>query len=152
MSWCAGRHFIVTAPTDRIRPPHPEVKRDRVVLSEEELRYLLRAFATERGLFGPFLGVLLWTGQRRAEIVGMLWSELRDLEGDCPLWEILVCRTKNKHSHLVPLTPQARALILKSPLTGELMFTTTGETPVSGFGQGESASFIVRDDLSSGST
>ena len=44
------------------------------------------------------------------------------------------CR-KNKHSHLVPLTPQACDLILKSPRTSELVLTTTGETPVSGFGK-----------------
>ena len=55
-NWCAERDIISVVPTDRIRPPppHPEVKRDRV-LSDEELRYLLCALETERSVFGPLL-------------------------------------------------------------------------------------------------
>jgi site-specific recombinase XerD len=45
-NWCAERELIEIAPTDRIRPPHPGVTRDRV-LAEDELRYLLRALESE---------------------------------------------------------------------------------------------------------
>jgi integrase len=65
----------------------------------------------------------------------MLWSELRDLETESILWEIPGHRTKNKRSHLVPLSPQVRNILLSLPRVGRLLFTTTGETPVSGFGK-----------------
>jgi integrase len=133
-NWCAERDIITAIPTDRIRPPHPEVKRDRI-LSEDELRDLLRALDADRGIFAPLLRVLLLTGQRRAEVAGMRWSELRDLEDDQTLWEIPGSRTKNKQSHLVPLVPAVRDILIALPRTGDLVFTTTGETAVSGFGK-----------------
>jgi integrase len=133
-NWCAERDIISVVPTDRIRPPHPEVKRDRV-LSDEELRYLLCALETERSVFGPLLRLLILTGQRRAEVAGMLWSELREIEDEGALWEIPGKRTKNKQTHLVPLSSQVRKLVQSLPYVGALVFTTTGETPVSGFGK-----------------
>ena len=133
-NWCAERDIITGAPTDRVRSPHPETKRDRV-LTEEEIRCVLRAIDAERSIFRPLLSVLLLTGQRRAEAAGMLWSELRDLDSDSALWEIPGHRTKNKHSHLVPLSPAVRDVLLRVPRVDDLVFTTTGETPVSGFGK-----------------
>ncbi len=133
-NWCAERDIIATPPTDRIRPQHPEVKRDRVLL-DEELRYLLCALEAERSVFGPLLRILILTGQRRAEVAGMLWSELRDIESDGALWEIPGQRTKNKHSHIVPLSPAVRNILLISPRISDLVFTTTGQTAVSGFGK-----------------
>jgi integrase len=133
-NWCAERDIIPTSPTDRIRSPHPEVKRDRV-LTRQELHCVLRAIDVERSIFAPVIRILILTGQRRAEVAGMLWSELRDLDSDNALWEIPGHRTKNKHSHLVPLSPAIRDLLLGLPRVGNLVFTTTGETPVSGFGK-----------------
>jgi len=79
--------------------------------------------------------LLLLTGQRRGEVAGMSWGELRDLSSDNALWEIPGHRTKNKHRHLVPLQSEARNLLLGLPRVSELVFTTTGATPVSGFGK-----------------
>ena len=133
-NWCAERDIITTPPTDRIRSPHPEVKRDRV-LTEQELYYLLQALETELSIFRPLLRILLLTGQRRSEVAGMLWSELRDLSTENALWEIPGRRTKNKHSHLVPLQSEVQKLLLRLPRVSELVFTSTGDTPVSGFGK-----------------
>jgi integrase len=132
--WCAERDIIAIVPTDRIRSPHPDVKRDRV-LSDDELRYVLRAVDGEQSIFSPMLRILILTGQRRAEVAGMLWSELRDLEFDRAYWEIPGHRTKNKHAHLVPLSRSVRDVLLRLPKVGDFLFTTTGETPVSGFGK-----------------
>ena len=49
-NWCAERDIITMPPTDRIRSPHPEVKRDRV-LTEQELYYLLQALEAEQSIF-----------------------------------------------------------------------------------------------------
>ena len=133
-NWCAERDILTVVPTDRIRPLHPEVKRDRV-LSEEELSYVLRAVAADESIFGPLIRVLLLTGQRRAEVAGMRWSEVRNLDASDALWEIPGERTKNKQSHLVPISPPVRKTIRGMPKVGDLVFTTTGETPVSGFGR-----------------
>jgi hypothetical protein len=110
------------------------VKRDRV-LSDEELRYLLNALLDEQSIFAPLIRFLLLTGQRRAEVAGMTWSELRNLSGEDAIWEIPGERTKNKHSHLVPLQSEARHLLLTAPRISEFVFTTTGDTAVSGFGK-----------------
>ena len=133
-NWCAERDIILTAPTDRVRASHPEVKRDRV-LTEQELSYLLHALEAEQSIFGPLIQVLLMTGQRRGEVAGMLWSELRNIDRDDALWEIPGDRTKNKRAHLVPLSANLRSLLLSRQLTSDLVFTTTGMTPVSGFGK-----------------
>jgi integrase len=110
------------------------VKRDRV-LTEEELHYLIQGVNAEQSIFGPLIRFLLLTGQRRGEVAGLLWSELRDLSSENAFWEIPAWRTKNKHGHLVPLLPKAQDLLLKLPRVSNLVFTTTGDTPVSGFGK-----------------
>ncbi len=65
----------------------------------------------------------------------MRWSELRELSTDGAIWEIPGERTKNKRKQLVPLVPAAREILLHLPRSSDLVFTTTGETPVSGLGK-----------------
>ena len=43
----------------------------------------------------------------------MLWSELHEIENDGALWEIPGNRTKNKQTHLVPLSPARSANLSK---------------------------------------
>ena len=148
-NWCTERDIITTPPTDRLRSPHPEVKRDRV-LSDVELRYLLRALNQEPSLFSPLIRLLLLTGQRRAEVAGMLWTELQDFDSDSALWEIPGHRTKNKHAHLVPLSPTLCRLISALPHVGDLIFTTTGDTPMSGFGKAKARLDARIDTLRNG--
>ena len=85
-NWCADREAIDFAPTVRMKRV-PLRARDRV-LKEDELRLVLKAFDDEGGLFGPLFKLLLLTGQRRGEVAGMRWDELRDLQTSDALWEI----------------------------------------------------------------
>ena len=85
-NWCADRDLIASSPTTRIRRP-PLRSRDRV-LSECELQLVWEAFEAEKGLFGPLFKLLLLTGQRRGEVAGMRWEEVRDLTTPDALWEI----------------------------------------------------------------
>jgi integrase len=135
-NWCAEEDYVEHPPTDRIRPPGPKNVGERV-LTEEECKLVWAAFDAEGGPFGDLFKLLLLTGQRRSEVGGMTWDELRDLDGENPTWEIPSYRTKNKRPHIVPLSPQAVAIIKSRPVFGDegLLFTNTGNTPVSGYGK-----------------
>ncbi len=135
-NWCAEKDLIEVPPTDRIKPPGVKNVGERT-LNEAEIGEVWRAFEAEGGFFGDIFKLLLLTGQRRSEVGGMRRSELNGFDGDEPVWEIPGARTKNKRPHLVPLVPQTVAIIEALPRVGEgdLLFTTTGLTPVSGFGK-----------------
>jgi integrase len=135
-SWAVSRDIIAKSPMDGLTPDGKEAARDRV-LTESEIKVLWRVFDKE-GLFTPAYKLLLLTGQRLGEVVGMRRSELKDLHraeadsGD-PRWEIPGSRTKNKNPHTVPLSPLAVEIIKSIPNRGDLLFTTNGKTPISGF-------------------
>lgn len=81
------------------RMPSKEVARDRV-LSDEEIRRLVRVSRAESYPFGAIYLILLLTGQRRGEVSAMRWSET-DLKQR--VWTIPSARSKNGHAHEVPL-------------------------------------------------
>ncbi len=63
----------------------------------------------------------------------MRWEEFSE---DAREWLIPGARTKNKQPHLLPLCELARSILLDIKARGidsELVFTTNGRTPVSGF-------------------
>jgi integrase len=141
--WCAERDLVEFVPTDRIKPPCKVNHRDRA-LSPDEVREVWQAIEEmeanekekQRGdIFGPMFRMLLLTGQRREEVAGMRWDEIRDLDGDRPQWELPESRTKNRRPHIVPLVPQAVKIIRALPRIGDspFVFTTTGRSHVSGF-------------------
>ena len=131
-NWCAERELIDHPPTDRMKLSGVLKSRDRT-LSEAEIAVVWKAFDAESGMFGLLFKLLLLTGQRRGEVAGMRWDELRDLDRDNALWEIPGSRTKNHQAQLVPLSPLVRQIIRDVSQTGPLVFSTTGRTPVSGF-------------------
>lgn len=143
-NWCAERDIIAMPPTDRLPRLHPEVARDRV-LSSGELGSVITAAGEMSDVFGDLVRVLTLTGQRRGEVAGMRWSELKEIDGQEPQWEIPGQRTKNGRSHLVPLASEVREIIKARPKIDEsdLVFTTNGITPVSGFGRAK-----IRIDVS----
>jgi integrase len=127
----ARRHRRTSAgnPCSGLRPANA-VARVRV-LSNPEFVWFWKA-ADAEALVGPLLKLLLLTGARLNEVAGMRWSELSE---DGATWTLPKERTKNKRAYAVPLSPMAQALIASVPrLTGsDLVFTTTHETPVSGW-------------------
>jgi integrase len=127
--WCAGRDIVpanVLAGTDK---PVAGGSRERV-LSDSELALVWRAADATPWPFGPIVKLLMLTGCRKSEIAGLRWDEIEDgaihLPGE---------RTKNGLAHSVPLSAEAQAVIDSIPrMAGSgLVFSTTGETPVSGF-------------------
>lgn len=133
-NWCADKDLIEVPPTDRMKKPRPVTVGERT-LNEAEVVEVWRAFEAEGDRFGDLFKLLLLTGQRRSEVGGMRDAELVNVDGDRPTWEIPGSRTKNGRPHAVPLSRQVVEIIKAIPRIGDsgLLFTTTGETPMSGF-------------------
>ena len=102
-NWCVERDRLTASPCAGVRPPTTEISRDRV-LSDAELKLVLRACETIGEPFGPFVKMLVLTGQRRDEVAGMLWSEVDLDEGR---WTLPRERVKNDTVHEVPLSSAA---------------------------------------------
>ena len=132
--WLVARDVLPASPVTGVKAPSAEVSRDRV-LSDDELALFWRASASLDYPFGPLFRLLAVTGQRREEVAAMTRSEL-DLSDAAPTWTIPAPRSKNGEAHIVPLSPLAVAIIRDLPTLKSkvgLLFTSTGETPVSGF-------------------
>lgn len=132
-SWCADRGTIEINPIAGLRPPSKEASRDRV-LTSGEIVACWRASEAEGFPFEPFAKFVILTGQRRGEVAGMRWSEI-DLAN--ATWTIPARRAKNATQHMVPLAPSAVAILESLPrfIGSDFVFTTTGKTPISGFGR-----------------
>ncbi|WP_321447325.1 tyrosine-type recombinase/integrase [uncultured Cohaesibacter sp.] len=133
MNWCVDRGVIEISPVAHLRPPTREKSRDRV-LSHAEMHTLWHAAISEGYPFKQFVQVLMLTGQRRGEVAGMRWSEVDLDEG---IWTLPANRVKNGRLHVVPLSTQAIDILKSIPrfLNSDLVLTTTGKTPISGFGR-----------------
>lgn len=106
-NWCIERDRLAVSPCAGVRPPTAEVSRDRV-LSDSELHLIWRACATLGEPFGPFIKLLLLTGQRRDEVAEMTWAEVDRAEGS---WRLPRERVKNDTAHEVPLSAQTLAVL-----------------------------------------
>lgn len=133
MNWCIDRGMIETSPVAHQKPPTKETARERV-LSDAELKTVWRMAELEGFPFAQCVQLMVLTGQRRGEVSGMRWSEL-DLDNG--LWSLPSTRVKNSTAHIVPLAPLAIEIIKSVPRfqNSDFVFTTTGTTPISGFGR-----------------
>ncbi len=122
-SWCVERDLIPSSPCDGVTPPPRPEARDRV-LNDEELKLVWTASDGLGFPFGPVVKLLILTGQRRAEVGGMMWSELDLTAG---IWRIPKERTKNKKAHELDLGPQALAILEKLEKLGPHVFPARGE-------------------------
>ncbi len=101
------------------------------VLNDSEIAALWRATAALRSPDGPFVRLLLLTGQRLREVAQMTWSEV-DLAD--AVWTIGAERMKGDMAHVVPLAPEAVALLESLPrFDGPFVFTTNGRRAISDF-------------------
>ena len=133
MSWCVERGIIDASPIAGMKPLSKEQPRERA-LTNDELRALWIASDDEGYPFGDCMKLLILSGQRRAEVAEMRWSEI-DLENR--LWTLPSQRAKNGKQHSVPITDAMAAILRKVPrfLGSDFVFTTTGRSPISGFGR-----------------
>ena len=130
-NWCMERGIVDTSPVAGTKPPTREQPRDRV-LTDEEIRALLSACASEPYPYAQFVPLLLATAQRRGEVSRMTWSQV-DL--DAKQWVIPAELSKNGKPHVVPLNDFALRLLDEVPRFTDCdwVFTTTRRSPISGF-------------------
>jgi len=82
-------------------------------LSNEEIRNLFSAADTDENIFAAaYIKILLLTGVRRSEGLGMKWEHLR-LDGPKPMW--YVPHTKSGKSRYVLLNPMALQILEALP-------------------------------------
>jgi integrase len=108
LKW-AEKRGLVQAGLAGLEQPTTVGKRERV-LTKDELRAV---WPHLRGMHGNVIKWLLLTGCRLNEAAGMTWGEI---DRDC--WTIPAARAKNGRQRVVPLPPQAIAL-LRNFNTGE---------------------------------
>jgi integrase len=127
-AWLVEKRRAPANPCQNVPRPKSGGSRERT-LTDDEIRAYWNASEWEF-LFGPVLKILLYTGVRLNEAAGMRRSELN---ADMTLWALPGSRTKNGKAHDVPLAPAVREIIRKVGTTGDLVFTTTGVMPLSGW-------------------
>jgi integrase len=97
--------------------PHPHV------LSDDELCAIWTALPAD-GDYANIVRLLMLTGQRRDEIGGLRWSEIKDSAIKLP-----AARTKNGREHIVPMSAPVKEIIAALP-------RTPGRDLVFGYGTG----------------
>jgi integrase len=135
-NWQAARDDDFLSPIVRgMARTKPKERARKRVLTDEEIRDIWKALETAKvpACYPAYVKSLLLTMTRRNESSDMNSVEL---EGD--LWTIPGERYKNKLDHVIPLSPQAKALIGEKPegFKGNSWFvfsTTGGKRAFSGF-------------------
>jgi integrase len=131
-AWCVERELVTTNPCDKLRKPARVKTRERV-LTADELARIWHASAIADYPYGAIMRLLLLTGQRRGEVVGLRWSEIGD---ESRLWTIPKERTKNGREHALPVSDLVLSIIEELPMLNDaLVFPAKGktETTFSGF-------------------
>lgn len=93
-------------------------------LTEAELGAVLSVLDADQ--FSDIVRLLILTGQRRAEIGGLKWSEVDLGRG---LIVLSPARTKNKRTHELPLSTQARAILGRRKLLSGILPLDADEPP-----------------------
>jgi integrase len=126
-AWLLAKRRVKANPVVGLARPNKAKSRERVLKDAELVRFW-RAAEAERIEFAVPLKLLLLTGCRLNEVVGMRRDELSE---DGATWIIPGTRTKNHREHVVPLPPLAREILASVSVTDGFVFSTTkGRRPV----------------------
>ena len=136
-TWATKRGKVASNPFQGIPIGAGIAKRERV-LSADEIGRVWNAAAGMGQPWGPLFRMMILTLARREEVAGMRWSEVTS---DLAVWTIPGERMKRGQAHVVALPDAARdALRIVTRIKGQdLVFSTTGKTPVSGFTKAKAA-------------
>jgi len=129
-NWAVDEGDLTASPITGMKAPKAVPARKRV-LNREELICAWLAAGELADIWTAYFRVLILTLQRREEVAGVDWAEI---ELDAAMWELPDNRAKNDEAHRIPLSALTVAELKRlGPKPKGLVFTTTGDTPVSGF-------------------
>jgi integrase len=111
---------------------HKETPRDRV-LSDAEIRAIWKACLNNG--FGAIVKLLLLTGQRKSEIGSLQWKEVHHEQIVLPAE-----RTKNRRTHILPLSDPVKAILDQFRDTGRVYVFGRYDTGFQGW-------HIAKDEL-----
>ena len=134
-NWAVEQDELENSPFASMKPPAALVSRDRV-LTDGEVKAIWEGANDMGWRFGPFIQLLVVTGQRRNEVAGMRWTDLKDLDTpEKALWTIPRERAKSDRAHDVPLSPLAVEILDALPRSkSDFVFpATSGEGHISGY-------------------
>ena len=127
-NWAVRHQLLDKNPLLAFRKPHLAQTRSRV-LSPREIRTLLLYCREHSHRFTQLIEMLLYTGQRRGEIVSLKWI---NVEAD--LLHLPPEKTKNRRAHTIPLGQLAMGLLDRITGGDQHVFgTETHDIPFSGF-------------------
>lgn len=112
----------------------PHKARNQAAVTPDELPALLRAIDGYANIGDKqtalALRLLCLTFVRTSELIGAEWIEFRNLDGAAPTWEIPAERMKAKSLHVVPLAPQAVAILRElRAISGGSRYILPGRNP-----------------------
>jgi integrase len=154
LSWAVEQEDIDRSPIEGMKPPPLPPSRDRV-LSDDDLALVWRGTEALGYPFGPLVRLLVLTGARREEVAAMEWSEL---DRAAATWSLPASRSKNAQAVENALSASAVAILdglaERIGLNGRwphkgFVFSTTGETSVSGYSRAKRRLDKVVVDLAS---
>ncbi len=139
-NWCVVEEIVPENPARSIPKPAQETARDRHH-TVDELAEIWTASESLGYPFGPLTRLLIVLPMRREELAAMPIAELDLGDDDATegVWTLPAERTKRANALRVPLSPLARSIIndaiadIGRPKKSAFVFSTTGETSVSGF-------------------
>jgi integrase len=141
-NWFATRDEDYVSPIVRgmARVKTKERARSRI-LADDEIRDVWAALDTANvpACYPSFMRLLFYTAVRRTEASSMRAAEIRTEIDRGDLWIIPAARYKSKHDHVVPLTPQAKALIGEMQGNAFVFSTTGGVKAFCGFSAAKKA-------------
>jgi integrase len=131
-AYAKGTGIENTNPAAHIADVLAPVVRDNrpALLGIKDVRAMLAKIEAAPGYVPTKLAMrlLALTACRPSEVIGARWQEIEGLGGHAPLWHLPARRMKLKREHVVPLSPQAVAVLkVLRKLTGhgEFLFPNT---------------------------
>jgi len=130
-AWAIKRGDVIFSPFSGLPITSAANQRERF-LTDREVREVWQAAGTLAQPISAFIRFALLTLARRDEVAGLRWSEIDE---QAALWTIPGSRTKNGKPHFVHLSGPALEVLKTVPRLAkqDLVFSTTGKTPISGF-------------------
>jgi integrase len=125
-NWCEGRSMVEITPMRKIKTPHRIVQRHRV-LSLDEISALYGAGHQLPYPWGPWLVLLILTGQRKRSVATLRWA---DIDPALETWTIPSESAKNAKPLEVPLPTQATQLLRSLPRHSVWVLSSKSEKPI----------------------